>query len=145
MSGQSPLRAISIRQPMAWAVFHGKDIENRSTKYQHQGLTLIHAAQKFDREMWYWLRRNAHLLDAPLPQENQFRYGGIIGVVNIVGRVITSTSPFFFGPFGYLLEGQTEIPFVPCQGRLGFPFTPEADVVLPDRCVKTQPTQLTLF
>lgn len=40
-----PLRALSVRQPWAWAICHGKDVENRSRGTKHRGLLAIHASK----------------------------------------------------------------------------------------------------
>lgn len=44
------LRALTIRQPWAWAIIHGgKDIENRSWNTKHRGPLVIHAGMGFDK------------------------------------------------------------------------------------------------
>lgn len=40
-----PMRALSVRQPWAWAICHGKDVENRSKGTKHRGLLAIHASK----------------------------------------------------------------------------------------------------
>jgi len=40
-----PMRALSVRQPWAWAICHGKDVENRSRGTRHRGLLAIHASK----------------------------------------------------------------------------------------------------
>jgi len=42
-------RAISLRQPWAWCLLHGKDVENRDWWMpQFKGWLLIHAGKTFD-------------------------------------------------------------------------------------------------
>jgi hypothetical protein len=43
--GSEPMRALSVRQPWAWAICHGKDVENRSKGTKHRGLLVIHASK----------------------------------------------------------------------------------------------------
>jgi hypothetical protein len=55
----------------------------------------------------------------PLPYETLAR-GGIVGRCNLVDCVTTSESPWFCGPFGFVLADVESTPFVPCRGALGF-------------------------
>lgn len=48
-SGPIPLRALTVRQPWAWAIAAGhKTVENRSWSTFHRGEIAIHAAKRFD-------------------------------------------------------------------------------------------------
>lgn len=43
------MKALSIRQPWAYAIFHlGKDVENRSWRTHYLGRIAIHVAQRID-------------------------------------------------------------------------------------------------
>jgi hypothetical protein len=42
------MRALTVRQPWAWAIFHGKPVENRSWATKYRGDLLIHARKQFD-------------------------------------------------------------------------------------------------
>ncbi|MQA14935.1 MAG: ASCH domain-containing protein [Pseudonocardiaceae bacterium] len=45
------MRALSIRQPWAWAILHaGKDVENRSWPIRHRERLVIHAAKTVDHQ-----------------------------------------------------------------------------------------------
>lgn len=48
------------------------------------------------------------------------RLGGIVGSVEIVDCVTASESPWFVGPFGFVLRNPTRCAFIPCKGKLGF-------------------------
>lgn len=49
-------KALSLRQPWAWAVVHGyKDVENRSWSTKHRGPLLIHASKQLDPEGFRFL------------------------------------------------------------------------------------------
>ena len=39
------MRALSVRQPWAWAICHGKNAENSSRATRHRGLLAIHASK----------------------------------------------------------------------------------------------------
>lgn len=137
------MKAISVRQPWAWALLHGKDVENRTRNIVggHRGPTLLHAGQHladaaaFERvlELTGWrsaLGRPGGPADAQL--------GGIIGVINIAGVHPASScggscSPWA-DPTGVHIRLHSEVPgrpldrMVPCPGRLGL-FTPSAEVL----------------
>jgi len=126
------MKALSIRQPWAQLILEGKDVENRSWATSYRGPILIHAAKGMT---------NAEFVDAMdfiddvfplLPAEKlrrraraaNARRGGIVGQVEIVDCVSNSDSPWFFGPYGFVLRHARPLPFTACKGRLGF-FNPE--------------------
>jgi hypothetical protein len=54
------IKAISIRQPWAWAIVTGeKDVENRSSHFpqRYRGPVLIHASKGSDPGDWEWMRK----------------------------------------------------------------------------------------
>lgn len=106
------MKAISIRQPWAWAIFHaGKDIENRSWSTSHRGALAIHATSL---ERGYALPPG---VAAPPPDELTFR--AVIGVVEIVDVVNRSDSVWFRGPRGLVLRRPRLLPRpIPCRGDL---------------------------
>lgn len=136
------MKIISIRQPWAWGIFRaGKDIENRSWATKVRGRVLVHASLRtpttLDREqilsilMKHPLRWTGTMLCDALdigPESRETRWsalrmlpvGGIIGSVEIVDCVSHSTSPWFFGPFGFVLRDPRPLPFIRLKGRLGF-------------------------
>lgn len=117
------MRALSIQQPWAWLIVKGyKDIENRSWPTKHRGKILIHAGKKFDRDGYDFVRQNFPTI--PLPDPGNFNLGGIVGEAQIVGCVRASWSPWFFGPFGFVLEKAKVSEFKPCLGKPGL-FRPE--------------------
>ena len=46
--------------------------------------------------------------------------GGIIGSVNLADCVYQSDSPWFQGPYGFVLSDPKPLPFIPFKGQLGF-------------------------
>ncbi len=116
------MKALSIRQPWAWAIIYGgKDIENRVWGSTFRGRFLVHASKGFDHEGYQFLKENQGRLGIKsLPEINQFPRGGIIGSVEMFGCVTFHISPWFFGPYGFRLCDPESMEFRPCKGRLGF-------------------------
>jgi hypothetical protein len=120
--------ALSIRQPWAWAIIHAdKDIENRSWRTKMRGPVYIHAAKGMtqaeyknfidfvgDRFRFIFPGPSA----TPLPEE--LLRGGIIGQAELVDCVTAHASPWFTGPFGFVLHNARALPFRPLKGELGF-------------------------
>ncbi len=118
--------ALSIKQPWAWACFHGKPVENRSWSTRHRGRLFIHASKSFDHSGYRWLQDNAHLLNTELPDKETFKRGGIIGYVDLVDCVKDHKSPWFFGRYGFVFENPQKMNFAPARGELGiFKFNSE--------------------
>ncbi len=105
------MKALSIQQPWAWALFHGKPIENRDKAYSHRGLLMIHASKTFDWDGFEWITLNINKLGLSpqdVPQYEKFQRGGLIGIVNLTDVVQSHPSPYFFGPHGHVFENQGE-------------------------------------
>jgi hypothetical protein len=133
------MRAISIRQPWAWAILHvGKDIENRDRRWNLRGRVVIHASATMTRAEIAAIDDIASLVWKPpglaVPMRNDFRarglLGALVGTVEIVDCVRDHVSPWFNGPFGLVLREprpfKTPIPF---KGALGVMDVP--DGILP--------------
>jgi len=114
------MKAISIKQPWAWLILHAdKDIENRTWPTKQRGRVLIHAGTTIDKDAYPWVK--AHHPDAYAALlRAHFHTGGIVGAACIVGCTDKGPSPWFMGPYGWLLAEATELPFVPCKGKLSF-------------------------
>lgn len=111
--------ALSIKQPWAWLIVNGyKDIENREWSTSIRGRVKVHAGKTFDRDGYEFVREE--FPEIPLPKPNEFDRGGIVGAVNIVDCVKYSSSPWFFGTFGFVLENGEPSQFVSYRGQLGF-------------------------
>jgi hypothetical protein len=129
------MRTISIRQPWAWLIIHGgKDIENRDWPTKVRGRVLIHASKGMTPNEYNDAMDFAQLARRGAPDEgkliapsfNSMQRGGIIGSVEIVDCVTSSTSPWFMGRFGFVLRNPIALPFRPFRGALGFFDVPEA-------------------
>lgn len=114
------MKALSIQQPWAWAILNGKDIENRTWPTRFTGKFFIHTGKKFDHDGYRWLLEHRDLLITEIPHRDEFQVGGIVGASNIVDCVDWHSSPFFFGPWGFVLADSQPVSFVPCRGQLYF-------------------------
>lgn len=117
-----PRLALSIRQPWAHCVLHlGKPVENRSWPTNVRGTICIHASKSLTLDDYVsaqLVSRDAGFFQ--LPERKSFQRGGIVGVVDIVDCVTDHPSPWFFGPYGFVLENPRVVPFVEVSGALGF-------------------------
>ena len=121
-------KALSIRQPWAWAIVHaGKDIENRSWLSRYRGEFLVHAAKgvsldEYEKACDSILCINPDLL---IPSFAEIQRGGIVGRVDMIGCATVSKSPWFFGRYGFQLANAEPVEFIPGPGALRFfDFTP---------------------
>lgn len=134
------MKALSIRQPWAWAILHaGKDIENRDWTPRNPGLRfrgpfLIHAAQGMTHDEYEDCLDTFHAISITspfpsgltLPAFNELPRGGIVGSATVTDIVEASDSPWFFGTVGLVLSGVRALPFAPLKGQLGFFDVPDS-------------------
>lgn len=143
-------RALSIRQPWAWAILHsGKDVENRqwsnyARNLRPQGLVggdevYIHASKRPGATQWrrdveefveFCTERRIVLPSAF--DDWSVAYGGIVGAARIVDIRPNGDAPSnpwaIAGCLGLVLADVRPVPFVACKGALGFWRVP-ADVL----------------
>lgn len=120
------LRALSVRQPWAWAIIHaGKDIENRGRHTAHRGLVLIHASSGMSLDEYaeaHNFMLNRGLPAERLPPAGDLDRGGIIGAAELVDSIdaadARSANPWWMGPRGLVLASPRAIPFAPCRGTV---------------------------
>lgn len=125
---RSTVTCLSVRQPWAWLLAHGlKDVENRTWPTSHRGDTVIHTGQVFDREGHAWVLEQFPQLRPLMPA--QFELGGAVGRCQILRCTQASESPWFCGPYGFVVIGAQPMPFVPFRGRLGFWQEPITDAL----------------
>jgi hypothetical protein len=125
------MRVLTVRQPWASLIIRGgKDIENRGWATGYRGPLAIHSSAKMNRsdmeDACAVMRSFIPRFSAHRFQREDFPAGVILGTVEVAACVVRSESPWFFGPFGFLL--QSPIPFanpIPCKGRLGIWWPPE--------------------
>jgi len=130
---------LSIRQPWAWLLIRPdltdpkeraaarvrravKDIENRRWPIP-RSMRLpfrcaIHAGKTLSK--WCYEDEVDEWPEISFPPFAGFQLGGIIGTVTITACVTEYDSPWFEGPFGFVLADPRPCAFVPWTGRLGF-------------------------
>jgi hypothetical protein len=148
-----PRIALSVRQPWAWAIFNGKDVENRSqlaiTKgNMRRARVAIHASKGLTREEYDYGRDFMRELGVVCPPAAELERGGIIGSVDVVAIVSSSASRWFFGPRGLVLRDAVRCAFIPASGELGYFRWKPADpsiVPPPAKWMKAGPSPEDLF
>ena len=126
------MKGLSIRQPWLFCILEcGKRVENRTWYSDYRGPVLLHASKGMTLREYYDFYNAVMGGGAPyagevlrgrtgLPEVDALPRGGFVGVAEVVDCVSESDSPWFFGPFGFVLENVRPIPFVAARGRLGF-------------------------
>lgn len=148
------MRCLTVMQPWAWAIFHGKDIENRTQLWSYRGPLAIHAGQRLSdrgaadprihRATMHWQREIADRPGAPVPRlRDELVYGAILGVVELVDVHPDAGCCKPWGESAYVEHGGRErrrithlvlenprllAEPIPCKGLLGL-WTPPADVL----------------
>ena len=123
MTRETYKKALSIRQPWAWLIANGcKDIENRSWATSFRGEFFIHASKGMTKKEYEECSDFFYGIDPAviIPHKKELCFGGIVGAATLTACVTDSKSPWFTGQFGYVLEEPRVLPFMPCQGTLGF-------------------------
>jgi len=120
---------LSIRQPWAWLICHaGKDIENRTWKTNFRGHFLVHASKGLTRTEYddacEWVSMDVGSI--AIPAYEDLERGGIIGRAVMTDCLRYYPSPWFQGPFGFVIDNPKPLPFFPCKGALGFFRLPNA-------------------
>jgi len=120
------IQALSVRQPWAHAILcGGKTVENRSWPTQLRGTIALHAGRSMEPEdvagffkfieeralAGSWLQRG---------EVDNLPRGAVVGLVDIVDCVRNSPSPWFEGPYGFVLENPRPIMPIPCRGAQKF-------------------------
>lgn len=120
------MKALSIRQPWAFAITHGyKPVENRTWPTRYRGPILVHAGVKEEKDdVDYVLGLIAQQTDTPLyvirrRYKNHGACGGIVGRATLSDCVTHLDSIWFNGPFGFVLTDPKWCSLIPCRGALG--------------------------
>jgi len=125
------MKALSINQPWAWLIVNGyKTIENRDWDTRYRGEFLIHAGKRVDEDCYIFLENEE--LDIDLPPIHKLPTGGIVGKARLINTVhirdkhllTAKDKPWFFGQYGFILDGAEPCELKPCKGALGF-FEPD--------------------
>lgn len=130
------MKALSVRAPWWWWILQGvKPVENRSRPTKVRGTVLVHASSWWrtfdalaDMHQFSPLAERAGCPKIEMPLVRPLG-GHIVGQVDIVDCVTSMDSPWFFGPYGYVLANPVAFSHpIPCKGMLGF-FAPPAEVM----------------
>lgn len=150
------MKALSIKQPWASLIVGGmpimekvdnkdgsysvkfsgkvllKDVENRTLPTNYRGRIYVHAPKReanFDEAYNFLLRLGFAPIVSLMTFSPRLGRQAIIGEVDIVDCVTESKSPWFVGPYGYVLANPRFYEkSIPCKGKLGF-FEPDIKVV----------------
>jgi hypothetical protein len=107
------MKALSIRQPWAWAIFNaGKDVENRdwsdngrnmrdARRLQNSDI-MIHVGQGLTRDQYLGYMETAKRILHPTslartPAREEFQRGGFVGIVRFSGIVVDWMRPEEYG------------------------------------------------
>lgn len=132
------MKALTVRQPWAWAIVHGgKNVENRTRNLagSYRGPLAIHAGLTIDRDNDWLVRLYAN---AEPPALDATPRGAFVGIVDLVG---VHQEPYWsenscacsdwaeLDTWHLLLANPRPLAEpIPCRGRLGL-WTPPADVL----------------
>jgi hypothetical protein len=129
------MKALSIKQPWAWLVCAGyKDVENRTWRIGRKpapgfarvnydlewpARIYVHAGKEADHDCLITEGGEyGNLIRFPI---EKLTLGAIIGEVTITDCVRKSPSPWFLGPYGFVLaDPKLYDKPIPYPGRLGF-------------------------
>ncbi|HAF48556.1 MAG TPA: hypothetical protein DCL08_04850 [Anaerolineaceae bacterium] len=118
------VKVLSVHQPWAWLIVNGyKDVENRSWKTNYRGPLYIHAGKKFDEADYNSLM--SQFKSIVFPQMNQFKFGGIIGIVDLVDCLEDYRSIWFQKEinnkkhYAWVLTNPQKVKFFRIRGQQG--------------------------
>lgn len=117
------MKALSIRQPWAWLIVRRyKPIENRTWATGFRGELFIHASKGMTVSEYEAAKEFARRINPAIevPNYGQLERGGIIGRVYMSGCVTEHASPWFTGPYGFIMPAAEPVPFRAVKGQLGF-------------------------
>ena len=115
------MKALTVRQPWAWCIFHGKDVENRIWNKAYRGPLLIHAGKSMtpgeNAECREFVEEE---FGRSLPTGEELQYGCIVGKVNMIDcRKGYPSRWSAVGQFQWVFTAPVELPFIPCRGAQG--------------------------
>lgn len=137
MSDEAEHRILTVRQPWAWCIFHGKGVENRTHKHGYLGPLWIHASASWSRRgaddpraRRVWTQANTDMR----PRGPEFHRSAILGRVDLVdchldvgccrpwgeSRYIEASGRLRNDIWHWVLDNPAELAVpVPAKGRLG--------------------------
>lgn len=125
------VKGIVLWQPYAWAMFHGKDVENRSKPFRYRGPLVILAGKHKSPKFWDAAGVMMRERGMTPPGINEVPYGGILGAVDLwdVTPPSINAPPTLFPAepmkwhfreqWGWRCRRPVEFPFRPYVGERG--------------------------
>lgn len=112
------MKALSLKQPWAYVIVHGhKDIENRKWPTDYRGPLVIHASKGWSQDGYDYL---CGPRDLWIPRREDYVFGALIGIVDLVDCVDRHESEWFWGDWGFVLRNARGFKkSVPWRGQLG--------------------------
>lgn len=121
------MKALTIRQPWAQLIACGaKNIENRDWPTRYRGRIAIHSSAALhgsdvraacDTMRRFIPRFSSRIFTA---EAKTYPLGAIIAIAYLSDCVQSCDSPWFFGPYGFVLENVRKLANpIPCKGALG--------------------------
>lgn len=126
------MKALSIRQPWAWAILHGgKRVENRDwSGCSYRGPLFLHVGKTCRRRDYEdgvvsigMARRDLDLPAVEVPPLAELDRGGLVGICRVVDARRNPDRATGFeipGELGLVLADVEPLPFIPLTGALGF-------------------------
>lgn len=115
-----PMKALTITPCWAHAFVHlEKAIESRTWAPSYRGPLLIQAGKAFNADEFERICRYAKEDRKDIPNREDIRQGGIIGIVDFYTVVVDSDSPWFGGPYGGVFRKIRATPYLAMKGQLG--------------------------
>ena len=75
------MKCITVRQPWAWAIFHGKDVENRDWPTRVRGRVAVHAARGMTEQEYVAAYAYCEARGVILPMPPLLFRGVVLGTV----------------------------------------------------------------
>lgn len=118
------MKVLSVRQPWAWLIFHGKDVENRDWHTRHRGPLAIHASAGMTKYELEDAIEFVATFDEPLagriPPHKDLWRSCIIGTVDLIACQDYVESEWFQGKYGLVLANPKLFEFpIAASGSLG--------------------------
>lgn len=119
------MKALTIKQPWAELIMrHGKDVENRTWATKFRGHVAIHSSQTHSWKEFQaaqaLIRDRSCGVDPEYLKGKLSHMGAILGTAEIHDCVESSESPWFCGPYGFLLTDVRPLARpIYCKGKLG--------------------------
>ena len=109
--------------------FSATAIDGRRIAFSdYRGKVLLHASSMRPTKQamadWRQVCREAEV-QIPDMAAGEFRLGGFLGMADLADCVDRHPSPWFVGPYGFVLANVRPLPFMPHKGQLGFFDVPE--------------------